>query len=469
MLKRLFFTLLILITITSTKVSYCQISSSSVLTNKLNAVFSRHPWTSDSDIGICIIQPKTGEILYDYNMNSPMIPASNMKILTTATALNQLGKDYRYKTTIYTNGIVDRMWGTVTGDLILKGTGDPTLIEDFMETPTTMFEDCAQTLIKDGIKTVEGKIIGDDSAFDRVYIPQGWKSEHLSLPFAPGISALSLNGNTVLVKVSSNNVSFYPYSPLLKINGNAKSNNYNNKISIKGKLPALSNFCDYYPIDNPPLYTTSALYYIMQKDGIKINNGVDIIQDSQGYDESQLIPLYTYLSNTMAEIISYTNKESDNFCAEQIFKTLGYAKYGSGTCENGSKAVHDFMKENGIPSEGMSIYDGSGLSVYNRVSPFQITEFLRAIFQGPERETFKKSLSIAGKDGTIKYRMTGLPVWAKTGTLSDHSALSGYVITSYGQTLVFSILVNNMPTGHWQAHQFQDEIVKTLAYWSGAL
>jgi serine-type D-Ala-D-Ala carboxypeptidase/endopeptidase (penicillin-binding protein 4) len=174
-------------------------------------------------------------------------------------------------------------------------------------------------------------------------------------------------------------------------------------------------------------------------------------------------------SPPISKIIKQTNKESDNVCAQHLFKAIGAKVKGRGTCDNANEAIARIMKDQGVDTTGFVMADGSGLSTYNRISPHQICGVFMAMMKSPNWKDYWASLPIAGVDGTLVYRMHGLPVRAKTGGLQGHIALSGYVKTKTGQMVVFSMLTNSHKTSGDRIRLNEDTVVQMIAGWDRKL
>jgi len=432
-------------------------------------------------VSVYIKSLKTGEVIYDYNKDLSLAPASNMKIFTTATALYKLTDTFRFDTNIYGN--VSN--GKVEGDLIIYSNGDPTHCVYFNKPPVKIFEDMAQNLYLQGIRMIEGDLIADDSFFDRNLRGKGWKDEYKFESYSAEISPLSLNENVVDVRISPGKasglpavVTLFPPAGIFSIVNKAVTSNKdqtisvypgenNNRITIAGSIPvSYSTMEIYVNVHQPALYTASVFAKILKARGIKIKGHVRLIDlKKESYKRNELVLLCSHKSPPLPRAIAYINKESDNLSAEMLLKTLGGIYNGYGTSENGSSIVKGFLGYIGTDVKGLTMVDGSGLSPENRVTARIIVDILTFMNNSEYRKSFIDSLSVAGVDGTLKKRFRGTRangnLKGKTGTLNGVSALSGYVTTSYGQSLVFSIVSNNVP--EWAAKDGEDRIVTVLA------
>jgi PBP4 family serine-type D-alanyl-D-alanine carboxypeptidase len=423
---------------------------------------------SNGKLGVVVKSLSTDEFIFQYNPDNLFVPASNVKVLTSVTALSILEPDYRFKTEYYSGG--DFSNGVIHGGLYMKGYGDPTLSTEDLQSVAREFKSL-------GVKEIKGGIIVDDSYFDSVRYGKGWKAKWKGDAFSPPISALSLNYNTFLIKVYPSKVGRIPAvvleprgTNLNIINKAVTTNKGTNLIAVwleEGKTIRLngriSRKTPSYTMEvttrNPALYAGSAFRRILEDAGIKV----------QGYVTMGNVPrwagiLYTHLSLPLDLIIAEFNKDSVNIIGENIIKTLGATVMGGqGTWEKGARVVSDFLGKIGI-KDSFEIVDGSGLSPLNRVSPHAMTEILQYAFTNRLiASDFINSLSIAGIDGTLKRRFRRSEVQgrvkAKTGHLNNVSALSGYLFTKSGDVLAFSILANGLGS---KATSFQNNLLVEL-------
>jgi D-alanyl-D-alanine carboxypeptidase/D-alanyl-D-alanine-endopeptidase (penicillin-binding protein 4) len=410
---------------------------------------------------------ETGDEIFTKNGNTPMIPASNMKIVTSATALGLLGPQFQFETSLW-GGKVNTSTGVLQGNLYLRGTGDPTFVEPFTNDPTGVFYKMIQVLKKRGIKEIEGDIVGDDSAFDREFQGRGWKTRYMLEEYAAPGGALSVNANLVQVSVSGGNVKLTPPNTAMKIarSGSAGQLSITRRLGtdtvyIKGQ--ASGTICRGLTVNNPSRFTTSVFAEALKSEGIKIRGKVRLINDQDASYMTKTTKLCFHKSPSLLKIVRQILKESDNLCAQHVFKAIGFYVKGKGTCDNANEAVKEYLKSGGVDTSGLIMADGSGLSEYNRISPKLFCQILSFMYKQPQGKNFYNALSIAGKDGTLSYRMADLRVNAKTGTLTGHIGLSGYVVTRGGQLVVFSILTNKNPYANGAIRGNEDRVVRIIA------
>jgi D-alanyl-D-alanine carboxypeptidase/D-alanyl-D-alanine-endopeptidase (penicillin-binding protein 4) len=389
-------------------------SSKEEIQNKIEEMLSRLP--SSTKVGILILNPLTEDTVYSANHIVSMIPASNTKLFTTAAALSIMGGDFTLTTSLFTSdkNIND---GTIDGDLYLKGYGNSVFTKEDIES-------MVDELKTKGVKKVTGRIIGDDTYFDNIYTRDDWITNEVSNVRLPAISALVVDRNRKITR------------------GRRRSYIIN--------------------IDDPPLYAASLLHSKLIESGIEVLSGA----------EKGVTPETAYLISekgiTLRELIKRINKESDNFLAECLFKTIGAVASGKqGNSFYSTQAILSFISDNGIYSDGTSVVDGSGISRYDQVTVCAIAGVLEKMyFDIANFDDFYNSLSIAGVDGTLEERMRGTPAennfHGKTGTLNGVSSIAGYLSCSNGDDLIVSILFEYEHGGRRLHRNIQDSIIEVL-------
>ncbi len=444
------------------------------------------PNFSSATWGVLVKSLKTGEIIYKRNADKLFIPASNMKLFTSAAALLLLGSDYIYETNFYVNGGLEK--GVLKGDLIIQGAGDPTISSRFYSgNQIKIFEDWADTLKAKGIWVISGNIFGDDTFFDNVGGGSGWTWDYESSWFEAPSGALSFNDNCVEIKIEPAEVNFpakvsvIPYtkyislvSKVITVDESVESSlsvlrqRGTNLISVTGNIKKDSKpITEHVSISDPTMFFLTVLREVFERKGIVIQGRIGTIKSSEkNIIPNDLTPLYTHRSVPLKIIIKELNKNSNNFYAEQLLKTIGLEIYNYGTVENGVKACKEIFNTMGINPENMVMADGSGLSRLDLVTPRQIINLLSFMYKSDEFSKFYESLPIGGIDGTLIDRMKKTAaennVHAKAGYNNNVSALSGYLKTISGEPLVFSIIVNNYLAPFTLANYIQDNVCNRL-------
>jgi D-alanyl-D-alanine carboxypeptidase/D-alanyl-D-alanine-endopeptidase (penicillin-binding protein 4) len=433
---------------------------------------------------------RTGEILYKKNADKLFIPASTQKLFTTSAAAILLGDKFKYVTSLYLNGEIRN--GKIAGDLVVKGFGDPTISSKFMNGGAArLFEEWADTLKAKGVNEILGDIIGDDSAFDDELLGKGWPSDSEQYFYAAESGALSLNDNCVYVTITPTfigehaNITLSPLTEYVKIENKIITVSPNsdegvtferihgtNEIVFKGKIRKNSKpVSEYVSVSNPTKFFLTVFREVLEKRGFKFAGEVLSSKELQSApDEEDYILLASHKSIPLKDIIKETNKNSNNYFAEQLIKTIGYKQFNYGSVENGLKACRDLFNDMGVNLDYMYMVDGSGLSRLNLVTPRHIVNLLSYMYKSEAFETLYNSLPIAGIDGSLSARMrrTGAEnnVRAKPGYNTGVSSLAGYVKTFEGEPLVFCMMVNNYIVPAALATYIQDLICIRLSNFS---
>ncbi|MDQ7816118.1 MAG: D-alanyl-D-alanine carboxypeptidase/D-alanyl-D-alanine-endopeptidase [Melioribacteraceae bacterium] len=417
--------------------------------------------------GVLIKSLNSGEIIYKRNADKLFNPASNTKLFTSAAALSLLGSDFVYQTNLYANGIIRN--NKLAGDLIIQGSGDPTISNRFFNGEvTSIFEAWADSLKSKGITEISGNLFGDDTSFDNFGLGKGWSLDNESSWFSAPSGALSFNDNTLMIKVTPTETNFpadikvVPNTKYVTVmqkvltvdNNGEQSINISrlrgsNLISVNGSIKKDSKpVVEYVSISDPTLFFLTVLREVFEQKGITVKGKVGSIAISEKIILAEnLSLLFTHESVPLHMIVKELNKNSNNFYAEQILKTIGLEIYNYGSAEYGVKACKDLFGTIGINPDNMIMVDGSGLSRLNLVSPRQIVNLLTFLYSSDEFNPFYNSLPIGGVDGTLANRMKRTSaennVRAKAGYNENVSSLSGYLKTIGGETLAFSMIINN--------------------------
>lgn len=469
--------------------------------NKFNSSRIAEFWQQIDDIfndpnfnsanwGVVVKSLETGEYLYKRNEDKLMVPASNLKLFTTSAGLLLLGKNYRYKTNLYMNGNLEG--SILKGDLIIQGSGDPTISGRFHEEdPYKVYNDWADTLLSRGIEEITGNLIGDDKLFDENGLGEGWSWDYETYWYSASTSAISFNDNCVDIIIKPTeagkqaSLSILPETKYVTIINKVVTvpkdtptdidvyrERGTNIITVFGKISENSEeFKTYSTVNNPTQFSLIVLKDILKKKGIIIRGyATDIDEENVSLDYSKMKKIFTHYSVPLSEIVRVINKNSQNFYAEQLLKTIGLAKYGFGSIENGVKAVKNLLREMGINSEDMIMADGSGLSRLDLVTPRQIVDLLNYMYKNETFSVFYQTLPVAGIDGSLARRMLRSKaennVRAKTGYLGGVRSLCGFVHTADNEPVAFSIIVNNYIVPATLADNLQDLVCLRLANFS---
>jgi D-alanyl-D-alanine carboxypeptidase/D-alanyl-D-alanine-endopeptidase (penicillin-binding protein 4) len=430
--------------------------------------------------GVWVQSLASGRVWYERNADLLFVPASNQKLLTSAAALHTLGPDFRWVTTLDRKGSLDDD-GTFHGHLYLKGSGDPYL----RDTDLDPFVDSVKA---SGIRRVKGKLIADDSRFDRELYGSGWSWDDMPYYYSAQVSALNLNGNLVTVDPEparkagdAVTVTVTPAASYARVVVRARTVEKGepskltitralgqNEITVDGVLAIGTRAEDHAPVrvtvEEPALYAASVLRDKLRRAGVEVTGGIE-----RGVTPEGVSPVAQHRGEPLSEGLKRLNKPSDNLAAECLLKTLGAEKGKTGSIAAGREAARAWFKEVGMDPEAIRMEDGSGLSRLNFVTPRAYASMLLAMAAHPHATTFIESLPVAGVDGTLRSRMKGTlaekNAKAKSGYVSNVSSLSGYVSTKSGEPLLFVMLMNNHPSRNAVPMAVQNRIVELLAGW----
>lgn len=440
-------------------------SSYASLQNSVNAIMKDSRMTSASS-SVTIRKASTGEIVYQKDGNKGITPASTLKVLTAAAALETLGENYRFSTDVLTNGTVAK--GTLYGNLYLRGQGDPTLLKG-------NFDHFANILKSRGVSRISGNLVGDDTWYDADRLSPGIAKEDESYYYAAQISALTLSPNTdydagsviVDAKPSVNGrvakVTLNPVTSVVQVINKSKTvpKGYRNtlkierqygtnKIVVTGNAPlGSSGKKEWIAVSNPTGYALDVFKKSLAAKGISFVSTSKVVR---GKTPENARVLLSKKSMTLKELMIPFLKLSNNTHAEMLAKEMGKVKYNSGNWNAGLKVMRDYAYSAGLDVSQWKFEDASGMSHANKVPSGQLTQLLHHVRSEPWYASLLKGLPIAGgperfTGGTLRLRMKTAParnnVLAKTGSLDHVSALAGYAKTRDGEWLIFSVQTQN--------------------------
>src|SRR5204863_644147 len=397
------------------------------------------------------------------------------KMLTTAVALERLGPKYQFSTDVLYDGTIDSD-GTLHGNVYLRGDGDPALSGRYLQGgPGAPIKFLAQQLSARGIKHVSGDVIGDASAFDDQLVPEGWLTRYLQSGYAARVSALSLNENLVWVTISSSGVKLEPSTTSIPLTNNVKvvpgtgarlsvRRFGDGSIVVSGTIGSKAGSRRYvYVVEDPARFATGALRASLIEAGIPVDGGVKL-----GTTPSDATKIASIQSPTLDRIISAMNRESINHFAELLLRSAarGPDRKVQGSVASGRELLRQFFATKvGADSAALQVFDGSGLSTLDRVTPRAMAQMLSYAHRADWGPWFHASLPVAGESELLRRRMKGSPaqgnLHAKTGTTNDVIGLGGYVTALDGEVIAFSCLYNG--ADRWTAKSMIDVMGETLA------
>jgi len=445
---------------------------------------------------VLVVSLEKGDTLFARDENRFLAPASNMKIATTAAALHFLGPSFRYETFVYADGPIEN--GILLGDLILYGTGDPGISDRFYRNSTDVFEAFADEIAEAGITRIEGAVVGDATYFSGPEVGPEWDPRDLNEWFAASASALSFNENIVTLQIlSSARVGFPPRIETIPFGfplnvrnraetvvGRPRPNLWLDRVEptarirIDGEIQQGGpNIWRRLTVPDPAFFAARALSEVLISKGIGVTAPERAVHDEAEsritgrkswapglLDGEEPWLLAHHTSRELLEYLTVVNHESHNLFAETIRKTIGKVVTGEGSFEGGARAVQWFAaKDAGIEASQLTAIDGSGLSKSNRTSAGVLVGLLQQVAASDNWDAFVSTLPEAGRSLRRMYRTRAARnLRAKTGTIDGVSALTGIVSTLDGETLLFSILSNQLrSTG--PAKRVEDRIGIRLA------
>lgn len=429
--------------------------------------------------GIEIRSLASDEILYAHDSQKLLLPASNEKVITLAAAAARLGWDFRFTTDLALAGVA--RGGVLQGDLVVAGSGDPT-IDNWDGRATALFREWATQLKAQGVSVVTGRVVGDDNHLPDVVLGPGWAWDDLDRSFATGVGALQFNQNTARLLVTPGGAVNEPALARIEPGGSGlmlrstlrtsaaqgplvietRRGAGSPVLEARGTIPlGAQTIFHNVSVVNPTLYFANALREALVASGIDVQGAAADVDDlADPASVERRTPVLTHRSPPLSEIAVTMMKRSQNLYAETLFQAAG-----------GPPAVHEQLSAWGIEDGSVVVADGSGLSRYNMATAAAFVTILTRVYRDERlRGPFEASLPIAGRDGTLGNRMKGTAAegnaHAKTGAFSNARGLSGYVRSADGEPIVFTILANNFGTTADVIERAADAIVVRLAEYS---
>ncbi|MFB4169566.1 D-alanyl-D-alanine carboxypeptidase/D-alanyl-D-alanine-endopeptidase [Virgibacillus sp. JSM 102003] len=454
------------------------IEERNTMTKQIESFIKSEPKLNGAITGISVRSASNGEKLYEHMGDVRLRPASNMKLLTAAAALAVLGENHTFSTEILTTGSIKS--GTLTGDLFLKGKGDPTLLP-------SDFDNFAKKIKESGVNVIKGDIVADDTWYDEVRLSPDliWSDEHWY--YGAQISALTaspdtdFDAGTVIVEVGPRSkgkkpdVTVSPKTNYIEVKNTAitsepsaeedltlKRVHGENTLTIEGTIPAGSAVIkEWMTVWEPTGYAMDLFQQSLKEEGISWTGKVKM---NAAPSEAEV--LYSHESMPLSEVLVPFMKLSNNTIAEVLVKEMGKVVHGEGSWEKGLEVVETELTKMGMNTGSLMIRDGSGISHATLIPPNEISKLLYAVQSQSWYDSYLHSLPIAGKadrmtGGTLRSRMEDKNIQAKTGTIYGVSTLSGMVETESGEKLIFSIMLNNL-LDEEDGPEIEDKIVELI-------
>jgi D-alanyl-D-alanine carboxypeptidase/D-alanyl-D-alanine-endopeptidase (penicillin-binding protein 4) len=440
--------------------------------------------TRGGNWGALVVSLSRGDTLFAHAADRPMQPASTMKLFTAALALDALGPNHSFRTEVLRDGPLDAQ-GVVRGNLILRGDGDPSLSPRFvrggLDAPMALV---AELTAGAGVRRVTGDLIADASAFERRGIPEGWLTRYAGASYAAPFSALSLNDNLVVVRVTPGapnappQVDFEPATEGLVVVNTARTvagrggrlvvhGTSDHHILVAGTIGAGSAPRRTVVVaGSPPRFAAGAFRAALAARGITVDGTIRL-----GAASPLAASVATLASPPLDRLVAVMNRESVNLYAEQLWRAAARGKGGvvEGSATTANDALQQFLTQRvGTPPGTVRAADGSGLSVLDRVTPRALVQLLGHAHRAPWGTAFHASLPVAGESELLQRRMRSTPaqgnLHAKTGTTSVVVGLSGYVTAEDGEVLAFAFLYNGSDLA--RAREAIDAMGPTMASFS---
>lgn len=425
------------------------------------------------EVSITVADAATGTILFSHQPDLALNPASNMKIVTAAVALERLGADHRMLT-----GLYGRIEGdAVVGGLVIRGLGDPSLRREGLVDLAIQLEDR-------GVRRVD-EVIVDATYFDDQILPPAFDQQPGEVaPFRAATGAVSIDASAYALRIRPGSAVgelaridldgegyFVLDNQLTTSDGGApnviadqRADGEHMRLTLRGTIPLGSAPLSYRRrIEHPLYWSGHVLREVLEAVGIRVGEGVRL-----GRAEGRPL-VASRRSAPLSHLLDAMGKDSDNYVAEMVFRVLGAERRTPGTVESSVAVVGEALVGAGVPDGSFEVVNGSGLFRGNRIASSHLVRLLCRVYQSPAmRDEFVAHLAVAGVDGTLEGRLLGLPapriVRAKTGTLNDAIALSGYVLgPEPGRAVAFSVLTNGVAGRHGAARGLADGVAQAIA------
>lgn len=422
--------------------------------------------TKTASVGFCMV-PLDGEPsdAIGYQIDTGLIPASTMKAITTATAVGVLGPDFKFKTELQLAGVLGED-GTLTGDVVVRGGGDPTLAESDI---ANTFAKWKAALVEKGVKKIEGSIVGDASIFGTRRVADSWSWNDFGNYYGAGACGLTFHQNQFYCRFDPGSVGaeakFIGTDPKLpgveflnemKTGSSSSGDNgyiygapYGKVFYLRGSVPAGGTFTIKGALPDPAFFCARAFTKYLDENGVEVSGEptTDRLLKIAGETLAARETIHEIDSSSLADILVLTNHKSNNLRAECIHRMIGVEKEGEGSIDAACDAVTEYWEGKGIDMTGSYLADGSGLSRANIVTPRQMALILYHSAKGENFEAFRKSLPVAGQSGTLRSIGRGSSadgrIRAKSGTIGRVKCYAGYAEPWSGKKYAFAIFINN--------------------------
>lgn len=459
-------------------------TSQSALAARIDSILQR-PALRQAHWGVMVREAATGRVLYARQAERHFIPASNLKLVVTATAAHHLPAGFRFRTTVYGTGPVQD--GTLRGDLVLFGRGDPMISDRYFPSRTAVWEALADTLRARGIRRVAGAVVADESWFDADHVRGDWEAYDTRWWYGAPVSALGFNDNSIDFRIepgamgAAPRITWEPQSAFVTLENTATTGvaggpatldfertGRGNGVRAYGVFPAGSAAqTEHFAVGDAAAFTGTVFRETLERRGIEVaDDSVRVVSDPARSPSRGGAVLAEHVSPPLAQVIGPILLNSQNWFAEQLLKTVGREIGGEGSWDAGIRVEREFLtRVVGIDSADVVLRDGSGLAAGNLVTPRALVQLLDYVRRTPGQAVVRASLPVSGARGSLQARFTDLPgrVRAKTGYIGNVDSLSGFVTRADGSEVIVSIIANasGQPSSRMKAGI--DDIVRAVA------
>ncbi|HEU0014511.1 MAG TPA: D-alanyl-D-alanine carboxypeptidase/D-alanyl-D-alanine-endopeptidase [Longimicrobium sp.] len=461
------------------------VTRDAALNERIEAVL-RRPHLRRTHWGIEVRDAQSGRVLYARDADKLFIPASNLKLVVAAAAAHHLDPEFRYRTTLHATGPV--RGGALQGDLVVRGSGDPTISGRYFDGRTAVLEGLADSLRARGIRRITGGIVADESAWDAEYVRGDWEAYDLRWWYAAPVGALGFNDNAVDFRVEPGAGVGQP----ARISGSPASAAYTlvnatttvargrphtldfervpgtDRIRAYGQIPlGTATRTESFAVREPARWLGTVFREVLAQEGITVGRReVHVVSHPAASPAAGAAALVEYRSPPLPRVIGPILLNSQNWFAEQLAKTLGREVRGEGSWSAGLAVERDFLSRVvGIDSADFVLRDASGLSSGNLVTPRALVALLDHVRRTPRQRIVREALPVSGRSGSLQRRLEDLPgrVAAKTGYIGNVDTLSGFLTLADGREVVFSILANGSGQPSSRMKEAIDDIVRAVA------
>lgn len=443
--------------------------------------------------GIVVTDAATGQTLVSHHADRLFIPASNTKLVVAAAAAHYLDPDFRYTTTLESTGeVVD---GVLRGDLVLRGTGDPTIsgryADDMLDIPAAL----ADSLRARGIRRIDGAVIADESHWDGDYVRPDWEGYDLLWWYAAPVGALGFNDNAIDFTIAPGpagapaTITWRPQTDFFTFVNRTTTTAAGTRSTLDftriagtdtiiayGTIAAdAARHTEYFAVDDPARFTGTVLREALERHGIAVaDRSVRVVRGRSPIRPEPARPamasrtvLVTHRSVELSRLIAPVLQTSQNWFAEQLLKTIGREVAGDGSWSSGLDAERRFLIDVvGVDSTAFRLRDASGLSAGNLLTPAALVRILSYMEHTPRMAPAREALPVSGgRTGSLRLRLEDLAgrVAGKTGSINNVDSLSGYLTADSGRMLIFAIVANNSGQPSSSMRPVLDDIVRVLA------